>query len=194
MSQQARLEIQNYKDGHTHVAINNGLRAEPAQARAADVARLLKKYNIENMIKAIGGAPPTDQGFYGFRHVANFPLENGKTLKDLQIGDTFSDPGFSSASYAPNWAKEVRDCCVQVTLYPKGSKILLPDVLASDEEIGQEEEVLTYPGMEFRLHRVQVLHIFPSQTLRGQKPQPKTTVKVLHCEIVGNMWNRGWLV
>ncbi len=164
-----------------YVNINRELRTEQISSEL-DARNFMEFLNINGIIKALDNAPKADKIFYTFRTVSDFDLDNGKALSDLSSGDTFIDQGFMSSSWKPSYVEGTEDCCIIIIEIPKNMKYLSVESISKKHE----DEILTYPGMEYRIKK------FADMNLFGYKEMKIVKVKVFHCEIIGNYWVNSW--
>ncbi len=140
-------------------------------------------YDIDQIIETIDNAPQNDRDFYVFRKTDDFDFDNGKTLNDLRLDDTFLDQAFTSASWRPSYVAREDGNFILMIKIPENLKVIFVEPLG---KLG-EAEVLTYPGMEFRITDVSIRHLY------SYKVKRLMSVKVYTLEIIGNFWNSKWI-
>nr|QBK93671.1 MAG: ADP-ribosyltransferase exoenzyme [Pithovirus LCPAC404] len=181
------LNVLNRIKYNTYRKINKGLRSirhDPS----SDIIPSLDGINLHYLYDAIHDAPPNDRSFYVFRATNNFDLDNGKTLEDLKVGDTFYDQSFSSTSWRSRSTEGYS--IILIIKIPKELKVIFVEPLSGYYEF----EVLSYPGMEFEITDVSVRHYydFNPDSESDDNLMGFVNVKVMTLKIIGNFWNSAW--
>ncbi len=173
-------EIYDYTDVE-YVTINRELRSE-TKTQDFDVNEYMEFVKIGNIIKALDNAPKIDRTFYVFRQTIDFDLDNGKSLSDLRPGDTFIDQGIMSSSWKSSYVSGTSNCCILIIKIANTMKYLSVESISKKKE----NEILTYPGMEYRINHFRNLNFYDYTEMKS------LTVKIFECEIIGNYWNQAW--
>lgn len=128
--------------------VNFGIRNK----RISEIGYILYK----RMIRLINEAPNNPDTLYLFRGIRDTRYFRLK----LDIGDTFSDPAFSSRTTSPVIARDFagETCCAIIVKYPANTQPFIytdDDSFDSNGNAYLESEYLTYPGEVLRVQSVE---------------------------------------